>query len=178
MENDIEPKSDLRLPTLAVLYQATWYVWHLRKQIALAILIPASASSLLTVAYYQGIIPSSPLTVWGIRLVQVVAWCLAAVACHRLIILGPLSVRLFRTTDKNIGIHPSQIGVQLRLLLDDVQYWIESKTFQPTEIALRLHHRLVYIHLFPSGNGRHARIMADALLANVLIDLSIKHDNS
>lgn len=74
----------------------------------------------------------------------------------------------FRTTEKNIGIDPRQISVQLRTLLDDVRYWVEHKTYDPLETALRFHHRLVYIHLFPNGNGRHARIMADVLLAKVL----------
>ncbi|MCL2024382.1 MAG: Fic family protein, partial [Coriobacteriia bacterium] len=35
------------------------------------------------------------------------------------------------------------------------------------ELALRFHWNLVYIHLFPNGNGRHARMMAD-LLAQAL----------
>lgn len=74
----------------------------------------------------------------------------------------------FRTTEKNIGIDPRQISVQLRLLLDDVRYWIEHSTYGSYETAARLHHRLVYIHLFPNGNGRHARIMVDTLLTNGL----------
>lgn len=32
------------------------------------------------------------------------------------------------------------------------------------EIAYRFHHRLVAIHLFPNGNGRHSRLMTDFLL--------------
>jgi len=79
----------------------------------------------------------------------------------------------FRATEKNIGIDPRQISVQLRLLLDDVRYWAEHQTYSPYEIAARLHHRLVYIHLFPNGNGRHARIMADALLTKVLNEPAI-----
>lgn len=74
----------------------------------------------------------------------------------------------FRRTEKNIGVDPAQIAVQLRTLLDDVAYWIEHKTYQPLEIATRLHHKLVWIHLFPNGNGRHARIYADLLLTSVL----------
>lgn len=74
----------------------------------------------------------------------------------------------FRTTEKNIGIDPRQIAVQLRTLLDDARYWAENKTYDPLEAAVRFHHRLVYIHLFPNGNGRHARIMADVLLGEVL----------
>jgi Fic-DOC domain mobile mystery protein B len=74
----------------------------------------------------------------------------------------------YRKSKKNIGVDPLQITIQLRLLLDDVRYWIEQKTYDPQEIALRFHHRLVHIHLFPNGNGRHARIMADTLLTRAL----------
>ena len=73
---------------------------------------------------------------------------------------------IFRKSEKNIGIDPIYISTQLRILIDDVHYWIEYKTFSPMEIAIRFHHKLVYIHLFPNGNGRHARIMADTLLVN------------
>ncbi|MGB2692683.1 MAG: mobile mystery protein B [Thermodesulfobacteriota bacterium] len=74
----------------------------------------------------------------------------------------------FRTTGKNIGVDAAQIGVQLRMLLDNTKYWIENETYPAEEIAIRFHHRLVYIHLFPNGNGRHARIMADALLTKLM----------
>src|SRR5690606_35031789 len=70
----------------------------------------------------------------------------------------------FRLTEKNIGVDPFQIPVQLRALLDDVQFWVDNDTYDPVEAALRFHHRLVYIHPFPNGNGRFARFMADALL--------------
>ena len=73
----------------------------------------------------------------------------------------------FRSTEKNIGIDPRQISVQLRMLLDDVKYWVEHETYPPLEACLRFHHRLVYIHLFANGNGRHARIMTDVLMAKV-----------
>jgi len=86
----------------------------------------------------------------------------------------------FRTTEKNIGIDPQQVAVQLRMLLDDARYWIENNTYSPIETAVRFHHKLVYIHLFPNGNGRHARIMADAVLTKVLslkpIDWASGHD--
>ena len=52
----------------------------------------------------------------------------------------------------------------LRQLLDDVKAWIEYKAYTPDEIAVRLHHRLVHIHPFPNGNGRHSRLMADLLI--------------
>jgi len=53
-------------------------------------------------------------------------------------------------------------------LCDDVRYWIANETFEADEIAARFHHRLVQIHLFPNGNGRHARLMADILLEQFL----------
>lgn len=48
-------------------------------------------------------------------------------------------------------------------LLDDVRHWVEYDTWSPDEIAVRFHHRLVFIHPFPNGNGRHARPAADLL---------------
>lgn len=74
----------------------------------------------------------------------------------------------FRCTEKNIGVDPLQIGVQLRGLLDDAKFWFANATYRPSEGAIRFHHKLVFIHLFPNGNGRHARIAADALLEKVL----------
>ena len=69
----------------------------------------------------------------------------------------------YRRTEKNIGIAAYQIREQLAALLGDVRYWIEHGTFPPDEIAVRFHHRLVVIHPFPNGNGRHARLIADLL---------------
>jgi Fic-DOC domain mobile mystery protein B len=75
---------------------------------------------------------------------------------------------VFRKTEKNIGVGPIQIAIQLRQLLDDARYWIEHETYPPIELAARFHHKLVSIHLFPNGNGRHARIMADAILIKLM----------
>lgn len=69
----------------------------------------------------------------------------------------------FRTSDRNIGIAHWEIPVALRQLLDDTRAWIEFATYQPDEIAVRFHHRLVQIHPFPNGNGRHSRLMADLM---------------
>ena len=74
----------------------------------------------------------------------------------------------FRKTEKNIGVDPILIAIQLRQLLDDTRDWIEHKTYPPIELAARFHHKLVLIHLFPNGNGRHARIMADAILTKLM----------
>lgn len=71
---------------------------------------------------------------------------------------------IFRNTAKNIGIDQSKITTELRNLLDDVVYQIEKNIYPIDEIAYRFHHRLVWIHPFPNGNGRHARTMTDILL--------------
>jgi Fic-DOC domain mobile mystery protein B len=73
----------------------------------------------------------------------------------------------FRNTEKSIGIDPVRIAVELHNLIGDAQYWIVHETYPPLEIAARFHHKLVYIHPFPNGNGRHARIMADAILTKI-----------
>ncbi len=69
-----------------------------------------------------------------------------------------------RTAEKNIGIPPHQISEELGKLCADTQYWIENRIFNWDEIAVRFHHRLVFIHSFVNGNGRHARIATDLLL--------------
>ena len=73
----------------------------------------------------------------------------------------------FRKTGKSVGIDPIHIPVELRTLMDDARYWADYKTHPPSEAAVRFHHRLTKIHPFPNGNGRHARIMADAMLERV-----------
>ena len=73
----------------------------------------------------------------------------------------------YRHTERNIGIEPYRIAVEVRLLLDDAKFWIKNETHGPIEIAIRLHHRLVFVHPFPNGNGRHSRLMADLLAARL-----------
>ena len=70
----------------------------------------------------------------------------------------------FRKSNKNIGGEWQQVGVKLRDLLNDARYQIDHVIYPPDEIATRFHHRLVAIHPFPNGNGRHARTMADLLI--------------
>ncbi len=69
----------------------------------------------------------------------------------------------FRSSNKNIGVDWTQISVRLRGLIDNTRYQVEHRTMAPDEIALRFHHQLVWIHAFPNGNGRHARVIADRL---------------
>ena len=73
----------------------------------------------------------------------------------------------FRKTEKNIGIDWWKIPVRLKELLDDVQHWYDHKTYSPDEIAIRFKHRLVSIHCFPNGNGRHSRLMADMIAEKI-----------
>ncbi len=73
----------------------------------------------------------------------------------------------YRRTERNLGIDPVDIPVELRTVLDDARYWVENQTYPPDEIAVRFHHRLVAIHPFPNGNGRTARLMADLLAVHL-----------
>jgi Fic-DOC domain mobile mystery protein B len=69
-----------------------------------------------------------------------------------------------RRSDQNIGVSWVEIPARLRQMVGDVRAQIEHRAYSPVEIAARYHHRLVAIHVFPHGNGRHARLMADLLL--------------
>jgi len=71
----------------------------------------------------------------------------------------------YRSTDKNLGIPFYRIREQLVQLLGDARYWIENNTYDLDEIAVRFHYRIVSIHPFPNGNGRHARLIADVIAA-------------
>ncbi|MEQ1935821.1 MAG: mobile mystery protein B [Fimbriimonadaceae bacterium] len=67
----------------------------------------------------------------------------------------------YRLTQKSIGCETWQIGTKLHEFLDDIVIWLEHQTYPPAEIAARFHHRLVWIHPFPNGNGRFARLATD-----------------
>lgn len=73
----------------------------------------------------------------------------------------------FRKTNKNIGVDKWQVGMELKKLLDDARYWYKHSTFSPDEQALQFKHRLVGIHCFPNGNGRHSRLMADIIISKL-----------
>lgn len=73
----------------------------------------------------------------------------------------------YRKSQKNIGIEFYKIPTELRAVLDDCRYWVKDATYPPDEIAARFHHKLVSIHCYPNGNGRHARLAADLLLVSL-----------
>ncbi len=73
----------------------------------------------------------------------------------------------FRKSEKNLGIKWKDIPVQLKQLNGDCSLWIERKTYKEEEIAIRYKHRLVSIHCFSNGNGRHSRLMADVIISHI-----------
>ncbi len=73
----------------------------------------------------------------------------------------------YRNSEKNLGIPHHLIPIELRKLLDDFRYWMTHHTFTPDEMALRFKHRLVSIHCFSNGNGRHSRLMADIIIERI-----------
>lgn len=73
----------------------------------------------------------------------------------------------FRTSQKNLGSNYWQVPVDLRMLLDDAMLWHSNQTFEPDELAIRFKHRIVSIHCFSNGNGRHSRLMADVITEKI-----------
>jgi Fic-DOC domain mobile mystery protein B len=73
----------------------------------------------------------------------------------------------FRKSNKNIGVEHSKICVELKKLLDDAHYWLANDTYSPDEFAIRFKHRIVAIHCFPNGNGRHSRLIADIIIDQI-----------
>lgn len=74
----------------------------------------------------------------------------------------------FRLREKTIDVPWWRVSTDLRALIDDVEWWIDHEVYAADTLAVRFHHRLVSIHAFHNGNGRHARLMADLLVENVL----------
>jgi Fic-DOC domain mobile mystery protein B len=70
----------------------------------------------------------------------------------------------FRRIETNIGIPWTQIFMHLEQLCGNIRYQVEHQVFPWDELGVRFHHKLVFIHPFPNGNGRHARLAADLLL--------------
>lgn len=73
----------------------------------------------------------------------------------------------FRKTNKNLGVDKFEIRVEIKKLIDDCNSWFENKTFGEDEIAIRFKHRIVKIHPFPNGNGRHSRLLADIIAEKI-----------
>jgi len=74
----------------------------------------------------------------------------------------------FRKTNKNIGVDKYLIEQELHKLIGDCRFWIENRVYPFDEIAVRYKYRMVSIHPFPNGNGRHSRICGNILISQVL----------
>jgi Fic-DOC domain mobile mystery protein B len=72
----------------------------------------------------------------------------------------------YRSTEKNLGWAVPRLTEGVRNTFDDAQSQLTYTSYPLHEIAVRLHHRLVVIHPWPNGNGRHARLIADLLVAS------------
>ena len=70
----------------------------------------------------------------------------------------------YRRSDKNFGVPWWKIPEEMKKVGDDFKYWKENKTYSPLEIALRYHHRIICVHAFANGNGRHGRLVADLFI--------------
>lgn len=70
----------------------------------------------------------------------------------------------YRRLETNIGIDPTQITTAVKSLVGDAAMWVQTECFDKDAIAVRFHHRLVQIHPFVNGNGRHGRIAAELLV--------------
>ncbi|MBF0367578.1 MAG: mobile mystery protein B [Oligoflexia bacterium] len=72
----------------------------------------------------------------------------------------------YRKSDKSIGVCWTQVPEEVHKLCSDTNFWIQNKSYVWDELAARFHHRLVKIHPFPNGNGRHSRLLTDILMMN------------
>lgn len=70
----------------------------------------------------------------------------------------------FRKRQTNIGVEAIYIPQELKIIFDDAKFWLENDVYNLREIAARLHHRLVFVHPFPNGNGRFSRLFAELIL--------------
>ena len=69
-----------------------------------------------------------------------------------------------RQVELSIGVKAYMVSMELKKLVDDLEFWDKNKIFPVIEIAARLHHRAVQIHPFKNGNGRWSRMLANIYL--------------
>ncbi len=72
----------------------------------------------------------------------------------------------YRKTEKSVGVQAYKIPFEMAMLENDIRFWCEG-SFTPIEISARVHHRLVWIHPYENGNGRHARFIGDMVLKSL-----------
>jgi len=71
----------------------------------------------------------------------------------------------YRMAPEYVGWDPDKIPEGMRMILDDADGWIRFATYPLHEVAVRLHHRIRCVRPWADGNGNHARLMADVLVA-------------
>jgi Fic-DOC domain mobile mystery protein B len=69
----------------------------------------------------------------------------------------------YRKRETSIGVAPEQISVLTEQLIGNTLYQINESSEEVKVVLARFHHQLVSIHLFPNGNGRHARFVCNIL---------------
>jgi Fic-DOC domain mobile mystery protein B len=84
----------------------------------------------------------------------------------------------FRKRELNIGVDPKNIAVDLHNFLEDAKCWLEFKHYDNLELSARIQHRLVQIHPFVNGNGRHSRIFTDIVRVYLLNEKPMKWANA
>ncbi|TGL63273.1 mobile mystery protein B [Leptospira sarikeiensis] len=72
-----------------------------------------------------------------------------------------------RKSNKNLGVDKFKIRTELYQLIENCKFWIENRTYDPDEIAIRFKYKIVSIHCYPNGNGRHSRLIADIIISNI-----------
>ncbi len=73
----------------------------------------------------------------------------------------------FRKENLNIGVEFHKIIENIKQLTDNIQFWAKNPESPGIlEQSIRIHYKLVYIHPFKNGNGRHARLVSDTFLFN------------
>jgi len=141
---DEEEKEDLLLPTISTRRELDEFEQaNIEKAIEWSLKIRNSRDELLSIDFIKELHRRMFSEVWG--------WAGA-----------------FRKSNKNIGVDKYQIEQELRKLTADCKYWIDNKIYSEDEIAIRYKFRMVSIHPFPNGNGRHSRISGDILVSKAL----------
>lgn len=69
----------------------------------------------------------------------------------------------YRRRDTNMGLAWFEIPVAVEEMVRDMNVQVGG-AWPCDEVAVRFHHRLVFIHPFLNGNGRHARLATDVLV--------------
>ena len=74
-----------------------------------------------------------------------------------------------RQVGKNLGVPIERIRPDVRDLIQDVLAQRAMPAVDKRMLCATFHQRLVRIHAFPNGNGRHARLMTDLLAEQLQI---------